>query len=75
MYEIGVKGGSHSIFPRQMTRSLVICFNINMVACSHFPGRLSCPGACVLHGHLSTQVTGHLWFVLVACYVNLHGRL
>ena len=46
-----------------------------MVACSHFPGRLSHPGACVLYGHLSTQATGHLWFVSVACYVNLHGRL
>ena len=69
------KGGSRSIFPRQATRSLVICFNINMVACSHFPGRLSRPGACVLYGRLSTQATGRLWFVSVACYVNLHGHL
>ena len=46
-----------------------------MVACGHFHGRLSRPGACVPYGHLLAQATGHLWFVLVACYINLHGRL
>ena len=46
-----------------------------MVACSHFPGRLSCPGACVLYGRLSTQATGRLWFVSVACYVNLQVKI
>ena len=45
--EIGVKRRSRLIFPTQATRSLVICFNINMVACGHFHGRLSRPGACV----------------------------
>ena len=46
-----------------------------MVACGHFHGRLSRPGACVPYGRLSTQATGCLWFVSVACYINLHGRL
>ena len=73
--EIGVKRRSLLIFPTQATRSLVICFNINMVTCGHFRGRLSRLGACVPYGHLSTQATGRLWFISVACYVNLHGRL
>ena len=73
--EIGVKRRSRLIFPTQVTRSLVICFNINMVAWGHFRGRLSRPGACVPYGRLSTQATGRLWFVSVACYINLHGHL
>ena len=68
-------GGPRSISSPQATRSLVICFIINMVACSHFSGPLIPPGACVLCGHLSPQATGRLWFVSVACYVNIYGRL
>ena len=50
------RGGGLGQFLTQVTRSLVICFNVNMVAYSHLTGRLSWLGTCVLWSLVDSSV-------------------